>query len=183
LWNCARISILKIGSVKSLACIFLDKFTNFSLTKNVWSSAMCFSLLVYLSILFIQRSLKRFICRNLASTVYARLIVNQLSITRRPGLDRKNVTERFTEFRDRTENGKLIILSQKRDRTRTDCLLFRATLSNLPRLWPFPSVVSLGAFNPRPFSVQPFVFRTCMLCNIKSRFEVDSCFPEKRFRT
>jgi len=101
---------------------------------------MCFSLLVYLSILFIQRSLKRFICRNLASTVYTRLIVNQL--TRRPGLDRKNVTERFTEFRDRTENGKLIILSQKRGSNKNGLLAFPRNAFQSPA----SLTLSLGRF-------------------------------------
>lgn len=53
------------GSIKSSPSVSLDRFTDFSLVKNTWFSAM-FLLAYLLSFIYSARSLKRFICRNLA---------------------------------------------------------------------------------------------------------------------
>lgn len=108
-----------------------------------------------------RNSWNTFICRNLPSLCMRSIA----SVTRRTGLDCKNETWRFAEFRDFAENGKLIILSRE---GRSNENLDRAPVcvpspprdasQSLPRLWPFPSVVSLGALNPRPFSVRSLVF-------------------------
>lgn len=132
--------------------------------RNVSSWFICF---IYSAI-----PLKRFICRNLAVQFTRRLIANRLPVTRRPGHDRKNVTERFTEFRGRAENGKLIILSRKKgiERTQPACLYAqRFPISRVfdPFSRSFPSerlTPDLFRFS-RSYLVGPY-----MLCNIKSRF-------------
>lgn len=90
---------------------------------------------LHLFVDFIQKFPNTFICRNLASLCMRSIA----SVTRRMGLDRKNETGRFTEFRDFAENGKLIILSREgRSNERTSIVL---------RLRAFPSA--------RRFSISP----------------------------
>lgn len=58
--------------------------------------------------------LVHFVDSEIPETLLSPLALRSIaSVTRRTGLDRKNETGRFTEFRDSAENGKLIILSRE----------------------------------------------------------------------
>lgn len=116
---------------------------------------------IYLFTFYLFRNLwNTFICRNFPSFCMRSIA----SVTRRMGLDRKKRNweiRRVSWLCRKWEINHFV--AGKVDRTRTSIVLrfawlFLRASQSLPRLWPFPSVVSLGALNRRPFSVRSLVF-------------------------